>query len=98
MKDIDAKECELQVLVCTNDRTDRTCCKAVGGQEFFEKLKRKLKETGKNSTRWATRTGCLGYCNAVGTTVTIHRFGEAPKWYSEVTDKDFDFIWNEVTK
>lgn len=99
MKELDCRECEVHVVVCTNERPEpKSCCRKVGGHEFFLRLKDKLKQTGLVATRWVTRTGCLGFCNDVGTTVTIHRRGEPPKWFTEVTGADFDAIWKEVTR
>jgi len=97
MKEIDASSCLVHVLVCTNERPpEKSCCKRVGGQEFYDKLKNKLKETGYRSSIWATRTGCLGHCNDVGATVTIHVKGRPPEWFSEVTDKDFETVWAKL--
>ena len=97
MKPVDPQECEVQVLVCTNERPPgKSCCKKVGGQDFYDKLKAKLKETKLNQTHWAVRTGCLGYCNDVGTTVFIQPRGKQPTWYNEVTAEDFDRIWEEL--
>lgn len=99
MKPIESHECEVHVLVCTNERPGpRASCKPLGGQEFYDKLKMKLKDSGKYDTHWITRTGCLGFCNAVGTTVTIHRRGEESVWYNEVKAEDFDTIWNEIMR
>ncbi len=70
----------------------------MGGQEFYLRMKEKIKEAGLYNTHWATRTGCLGFCNMVGTTVAIHRKGEAPQWFTEVKPEDFDAVWNEVTR
>jgi len=99
MKHIDADECTVHVLVCTNERPlPKNSCKLVGGQEFYQRIKTKLKDTGLSRTHWATRTGCLGFCNPVGTTVTIHAKGRPPRWFSEVTDADFDFIWDEIVR
>lgn len=97
MKRLDASQCKVHVLVCTNERPPgKSCCKLVGGQGFFEKLKIKLKETGYHGEIRATRTGCLGYCNNVGATVTIHVAGKPAEWFSEVTDLDFDTIWEKL--
>ncbi len=97
MKKADANDCDVQVLVCTNERPEgKSCCKKFGGQEFYDKLKRTLKETGENSHIWATRTGCLGFCNDVGTVVAIHRKGQTPEWYDEVTAGDFDAIYSKL--
>jgi predicted metal-binding protein len=95
----DTDECQVQVLVCTNERQPgKACCKAVGGQEFYDALKLKLKAAGLYDTHWISRTGCLGYCNTVGTTIAIHRKGHPSRWFSEVTRDDFDAIWDEIVK
>ena len=99
MKEVDAKECQVQVLICTNERPPgKSCCKKVGGQEFYQAIKDKIKKDGLYNTHWATRTGCLGFCNDVGTTVAIHPKGKEPRWYSEVTAADFGAIWEEILK
>lgn len=99
MQTLDTTQCKVHVLVCTNEKdAPKSHCKRVGGQDFFMRLKTKLKETGLIATHWATRTGCLGFCNDVGTTVTIYASGKAPRWYNEVTAEDFDFIWNEIVR
>jgi (2Fe-2S) ferredoxin len=90
---------EVHTLVCTNEKPgDKPCCSKVGGMEFFTKLKEKLKESGIYLTHKATRTGCLGYCNNVGCTITIHRNNEPPQWFTEVKAENFDEIWKEITK
>ena len=99
MQKIDASQCKVHVLVCTNEKpAPKSCCQKVSGMEFFMKLKNKLKETGLIATHWATKTGCLGFCNDVGTTVTIYAPGKPARWYYEVTHEDFDFIWNEIVR
>ena len=60
--------------------------------EFFTELKKKIREAGLSRTHWITRTGCLGYCNDVGTTVAIHRRGAPSRFYTEVTAADFPAI------
>jgi (2Fe-2S) ferredoxin len=99
MKNVDSSRCRSHTLICTNQRSDgRTACHDFGGQAFFMKVKDRLKQTGKLSTHWATRTGCLGFCNSVGTTVVIHRPGEEPQWMTEVTDEDFDSVWDQIVR
>lgn len=99
MKKVDASLCRTQILVCTNERPQpKACCKVVGGQDFYDRLKARLKETGLNRNVWATRTGCLGNCNTVGTTVVIHSKGQEPEWYSEVTADEFNTIWEKLEK
>ncbi len=99
MKRVDVSGCRVQVLICTNERPDeRVACHQFGGQEFYLAVKEKLKLTGLRATHWATRTGCLGFCNSVGTTVAIHRDGQPARWFTEVTASDFDFIWQEIVR
>ncbi len=98
MKEIDASDCLAHILICTNERpAPRTGCKDFGGMEFYTKFKQKLKETRLSGTHWATRTGCLGFCNDTGTAVVIRKRDQEPKWYSDVTADDFDRIWKEAT-
>jgi (2Fe-2S) ferredoxin len=99
MKEHDSSECKVHVLVCTNEKAPgKPCCKPVGGQELYFKLKEKLKAEKLYDTHWITRTGCLDHCNLVGPTVVIQRPGGKDEWYSEVTEADFDKIWNKITR
>lgn len=99
MKNLDCKECDVHVLVCTNERpSEKSCCKRVGGHELYTALKQKLKDVKKVDTHWITRTGCLGFCNDVGAVVTIHRKGQEPQWITDVKSEDFDTIWNEIIR
>lgn len=98
MQEINAKNCRVHVLVCTNERpAPKTGCATFGGMEFFMKFKQRLKDSGLIASHWVTRTGCLGFCNEVGTVVVIRRTGSPDKWYTEVKDCDFETIWNEAT-
>lgn len=97
MKTVEQYECKAHICVCTNARTDgRTACADFGGQEFFKALKAKVKAEGLSATHWVTRTGCLGFCNNVGTTVVIHRVGRESQWFNEVQESDFDKIWEKI--
>jgi len=99
MKRIENKPVKSHAFICTNDRDEgKACCNAVGGHEFFSKLKSKLKEEGLYQTHKATRTGCLGHCNPVGCTVVIYRDGKPPLWTMENTPEDFDRIWQELVE
>ncbi|MBI3293311.1 MAG: (2Fe-2S) ferredoxin domain-containing protein [Deltaproteobacteria bacterium] len=90
---------EAHLYVCTNERPEgKSCCKKVGGHEFFAKTKDKLIQEGIRSQFWITRTGCLGFCNDVGCVVALYRDGEAaPEIYSEVEADDFDKVWKSLT-
>jgi len=100
MKSLDCKECEVHVLVCTNERTpEKSSCKKVGGHELYAALKQKLKDEKKYDTHWITRTGCLGFCNDVGAVVAIYRKGRPEaQWFTDVMPEDFDTIWNEIIR
>jgi len=99
MKELDCSDCQVHVLVCTNERSpEKSCCFKVGGHDFYARMKAKIKEFNLYSTHWITRTGCLGFCNDIGTTVVIEHKGEKQKWYNEVTPDDFGTIWEETTK
>ena len=74
------------ILVCTNERTDgRDCCANTGGHDIYTELKEYVKESGLRSIVWVTRTGCLGFCNKIGTTVVIY---PEQIWFKEVRKED----------
>jgi (2Fe-2S) ferredoxin len=99
MKEVDASGCRVHVLVCTNERKDgMVSCKPVGGYDLYLALKDRARAAGIRATHWVTRTGCLGWCNAVGTTVCIERRGEAPRWFAEVTPADLERIWDAIVR
>ena len=81
------------VLVCCNERTDRECCANVSGKEIFTELKRWVIEQHFSSDIWVTRTGCLGFCNKIGTTVVIY---PDKKWFLETRMEDLDKIKQEL--
>ena len=61
------------VFVCVNKRDDGSpCCANVDGEFIFKGLKDYVRENGLAGSVWVTKTGCQGFCNDVGTTVTIH--------------------------
>ena len=78
------------VLVCTNEREQgRDCCSKVSGYETFRELKEWVKASGLASSIWITRTGCMGFCNSVGTTVVIH---PEQLWFKEVKKEEVQKI------
>jgi len=94
---VDEKSCKVAVFVCTNERPpDKVCCKKVGGTDFYLRLKEQVKAAGLQNTHWVSRSGCLGFCNATGTAVAIFPRGKEPKWFNEVTEDNFNHLWNEV--
>ncbi|NBX77530.1 MAG: (2Fe-2S) ferredoxin domain-containing protein [Proteobacteria bacterium] len=95
---VDSQTCKVAVFVCVNDRqTERASCAKVGGLEFYQQLKEKVKTLGLYNTHWITRTGCLGFCNSVGTTVAVFKKGQDPIWYNEVKMEHLETIWKEIT-
>lgn len=97
MKTIDTTECRVQILVCTNERPEgKTCCKKVGGQEFYQRIKDRLKQEKMNDQTWAIRTGCLGFCNPEGTTAFIQDERGRRECYNELKPEDFDSLWNRI--
>ena len=90
-------DCNVHVNVCVNEKPEpKSCCSRVGGPEFYEKLKTKVKDAGLTTEIWVTRTRCLGFCNDIGTTVAIHRKGKTPLWFNEVTADDFNSVWEKI--
>lgn len=91
------KELEVHAFVCTNEKPEgKACCKRVGGMEFFSRLKDDLKAKGIYSTHKVTKSGCLGYCNDAGCTITIYRKGQPEKWFTEVKMEDYPTIWETI--
>lgn len=91
---------QAHIYICTNERPEgKSCCKKVGGPEFFIKMKDRLAQEGLRTTRWVTRTGCLGFCNDVGCVVAIYREGtDSPLILSEIEVDDFETIWKTLTQ
>ena len=86
------------IFICVNERTpDRSCCNKVGGYDVFKELKDFVLSNGLASTVFITKSGCLGYCNDVGTTITIYPDNI---WYTQVKKDETqiikDFILNFV--
>lgn len=77
------------VLVCTNFREERECCAKVDGDTIFFELKKFVKENGLAGSIWVTRTGCLGFCNEVGTTVVVY---PERRWFLRAKPGDLDAI------
>lgn len=95
MKQLLFQKPEKHVLVCVNERAEEDCCKKVGGETFYFKLKEYIKLNGLSGRIWVTRSRCLGFCNPVGITVVIYPEGE---WFTEVEEKDFERILKEINR
>ncbi|NBX93010.1 MAG: (2Fe-2S) ferredoxin domain-containing protein [Proteobacteria bacterium] len=97
MIELDGTGCKVAVFVCTNERSpDKSCCKKVGGMEFYQALKQKVKESQLQHSHWISRSGCLGFCNDKGTAVVIFKSNHTPKWFNEVTSQQTEEIWKEI--
>jgi len=84
------------ILVCTNSKEGRPCCKNVKGEEIFFKLKSFVKENGYASLVWVTRTGCLGFCNDEGATVVVY---PDKIWYPSLKEEELEeFIRTNISK
>lgn len=84
------------ILVCVNEREeDKSCCKKVKGYEIFRKLKDFVISNGFAKDIWVTKTGCLGFCNDVGTTIVVY---PDKVWFMETTEEDLEGIKEFVTK
>lgn len=77
------------VFVCTNKRDERACCDKVGGFEVFRELKQWVRDNDLARDVWVTKTGCLGFCNDVGTTIVVY---PDKKWFLQVALSDVDRI------
>ena len=98
MVEVNSTGCKVAVLVCVNERpAEKTSCLKVGGLDFYMALKERVKSAQLQHSHWISRTGCLGFCNKVGTTVCVIKKPEGPRWFNEVTLNDLDLIWKEIT-
>ena len=82
------------ILVCVNEREEgKDCCSRVGGQDVFVELKSWVRDEGLTQQVWVTRTRCLGFCNAVGTTVVVY---PERMWFLEVEKKDLERLKEKI--
>lgn len=78
---------ERHVFVCTNERTPdhpRGCCKARGGEEVRNALKRELTARGVQTLVRANVAGCLDQCEH-GVAMVVY---PEQVWYGGVTPAD----------
>jgi len=78
----------IHILVCTNERpvdAPLPCCGRAGGLEVAQALRRAVSQAGLGGEVWVTHTGCLTFCNKVGTTVVAYPQGQ---WFTEVRPED----------
>lgn len=92
MKELKELACKKHVLVCVNQRdAGKECCASVGGEEIFQALKSFVAANNFTGTVWVTRVRCLGFCNAIGTTVVIY---PDRRWFTNVTMKDMNTLFS----
>jgi (2Fe-2S) ferredoxin len=82
---------EIQILVCTNERSPETkkpSCLPRGSVEVYHRFKDQVKEMGLRDRVMVVRTGCLKHCSR-GITVAIWPYN---LWYSRVRVEDVEEI------
>jgi len=93
--EISAIKPEKHIIVCVNERENKDCCKNVGGEEIYMKLKEYVKSNNIANKVWVTRARCLGFCNNTGATIVVYPEG---KWFLKVKieeiSKVIDFVEN----
>lgn len=79
------------VFVCINERpadSPRGCCKARGGVEVRDRLKKELSKRGLSKLVRANNSGCLDQCEQ-GVTIVVY---PEQVWYGHVTVDDIPDI------
>lgn len=79
------------VFVCINERpadSPRGCCKARGGVEVRDRLKKELSKRGLSKLVRANNSGCLDQCEQ-GVTIVVY---PEQVWYGHVTVDDIPEI------
>jgi (2Fe-2S) ferredoxin/predicted O-methyltransferase YrrM len=80
------------VLVCTQEKPDRTpCCAAVGGRRILEEVQAEVARAGLTDAVLITACGCLGTCDR-GPNVVVYPEG---RWYTAVAPGDVPGIVRE---
>lgn len=94
MKEVTNPLPEKQIFVCVNEHeVGRDCCSRVGGIQVFQKIKSFVMSNGLNSRVWVTKTKCQGFCNPVGTTVTVY---PEQKIFTEVKEEEVEKLLVDV--
>jgi len=81
------------IFVCVNTREQGACCLKVSGMDVFQKIKAYVLSHELAGRVWVTKTGCQGFCNDVGTTVTVY---PEKKIYTEVKVEEVDSVLEAV--
>ncbi len=94
MKEIKNPLPEKHIFVCVNEREEgKDCCNKVGGIHVFQKIKSFVMSNGLTSRVWVTKTKCQGFCNPVGTTITVY---PEQKIFTEVKVEEVDKLLGDV--
>ncbi len=94
MKQITAPLPEKHIFICVNTREgERDYCSKVGGHDVFKKVKEFVLARGLAGRIWVTKTGCQGFCNPVGTTITVY---PEQKIFKEVKLEEVDKLLGEI--
>ena len=84
------------LFVCVNERgMSKDCCKDVKGFEVFKELKEFVIGNGYTNDVWVTKTGCLGFCNDIGTTIVIY---PDKVWFMQTTPEDLKEVKEFIVK
>lgn len=77
----------VHILVCVNRRenSELPCCADAGAEAVYQTLHQWVAQRQMLAKIWVSRTACLGWCNARGTTVVFY---PDDKWYRAVTVDD----------
>ncbi|MBI4163721.1 MAG: (2Fe-2S) ferredoxin domain-containing protein [Candidatus Aenigmarchaeota archaeon] len=92
MKQVDRLP-EKHIFICVNNREQGSCCLKVNGIDTFQKIKSYILSHGLAGRVWVTKTGCQGFCNPVGTTISVY---PEKKIFTEVKPEEVDKILEEV--
>ncbi len=80
---------EKHIIVCVNERENKDCCKNVGGEEIYIKLKEYVRSNNITNKIWITKAKCLGFCNNIGTTLVVYPEG---KWFLKLKKEEISKI------
>lgn len=87
--DISIIKPEKHAIVCVNERENKDCCKNVGGENIYLKIKEYIKSNNLTNKVWVTRARCLGFCNNTGVTIVIYPNG---KWFFKVREEEINNV------
>lgn len=86
----------IQIFVCTNLRPSASplpCCSNADGDAVATALRNAASRSSFRGQIWVTQTGCLTFCNRIGTTVVAYPMA---RWFTEVKVEDIPTLLREV--